>query len=184
MVIMSFIESIVNKFRFDETGFFLDAHEEIEKRIKELKEQEESTKKREEQVKNIMRMNYEYGKLSSREEFLNSPINKDMRCKNMGLTREEEIFEYLRMGLIEEDEATRLLRERWKENTRRKEKTNQFNNQFILQSNASDHKSSYQCVVCGSFNVDKENYYRNDWNIVKKTITCGDCGNKFKKEND
>lgn len=65
--------------------------------------------------------------------------------------------------------------------------TNSFNNQFVLQSNSSTHKSSYQCVVCGSFNVDIERMYNtsaeyHDGHVAKKTITCGDCNNKFSKK--
>lgn len=56
--------------------------------------------------------------------------------------------------------------------------TNNFNNQFILQSNSSFHKSSYQCVVCGSFNVDEEARYT-DGHVTKKTITCKDCINNW-----
>lgn len=60
-----------------------------------------------------------------------------------------------------------------------KQKTNIYNNQFILQSNPSTHNSNYQCVVCGSFNV--ETAY-NDWVVSKKIITCLDCNNEYSKE--
>lgn len=183
MVIMSFIESIMSKFRFDDTGFFLDAHERIDEKIRELEKQEERAKEREE-LEMKSKNNYNHGGLSLKTKSLEEAINNIRRYTTMESIRDERILRYLRDETITTEEAAELLFERWRESTQGREKTNQFNNQFILQSNASDHKSSYQCVVCGSFNVDKENYYKNDWNIVKKTITCGDCGNKFNKEND
>ena len=83
--------------------------------------------------------------------------------------------------LLSEDSEGRKMTNPEANSSMRNKLTNSFNNQFILQSNSSTHKSSYQCVVCGSFNVSLGVPYA-DWYVAKKTITCGDCNNKFSKK--
>ena len=83
--------------------------------------------------------------------------------------------------LLSEDSEERKMTNPEDNSSMRNKLTNSYNNQFILQSNSSTHKSSYQCVVCGSFNVDEEKGYT-DWHVSKRIITCIDCNNKFSKK--
>lgn len=105
-------------------------------------------------------------------------------------TKFDIVVDLLKKDRITRNESRILLSEERKMTNQdanlstRNKLTNSFNNQFILQSNSSTHKSSYQCVVCGSFNVDRERMYNTsaeyrDGHVAKKTITCGDCNNKF-----
>ena len=83
--------------------------------------------------------------------------------------------------LLSEDSEESKMTNPENNSSMRNKLTNSYNNQFILQSNSSAHKSSYQCVVCGSFNVDEEKGYT-DWHVAKRIITCIDCNNKFSKK--
>ncbi|WP_239732534.1 hypothetical protein [Mammaliicoccus sp. E-M25] len=122
--------------------------------------------------------------ISETEKLLNP--NYRPKINSLEVTRKEKIFHLIKVGKISTERAEELLdqidkSEKLNHMESPKQKTNSFNNQFILQSNSSTHKSSYQCVVCGSFNVDEEKAYT-DWHVAKKTITCGDCNNKFSKK--
>lgn len=102
------------------------------------------------------------------------------------VTRKEKIFHLIEVGKISTERAKELLDqidkpEELNHMESPKQKTNSFNNQFILQSNFNTYKSSYQCVVCGSFNVDEEKGYTG-WYVAKRIITCIDCNNKFSKK--
>lgn len=83
--------------------------------------------------------------------------------------------------LLSEDSEERKMTNPEDNSSMRNKLTNSYNNQFILQSNSSTHESSYQCVVCGSFNVDEEKGCTN-WHVAKRIITCIDCNNKFSKK--
>lgn len=83
--------------------------------------------------------------------------------------------------LLSEDSKERKMTNPEANSSMRNKLTNSFNNQFILQSNSSTHKSSYQCVLCGSFNVDEEKGYT-DWRVVERIMTCRDCNNKFSEK--
>ena len=97
------------------------------------------------------------------------------------LLREGHITPNQSRILLSEDSEERKMTNPEDNSSMRNNLTNSFNNQFILQSNSSTHKSSYQCVVCGSFNVDEEKGYT-DWHVSKRIITCIDCNNKFSKK--
>lgn len=117
------------------------------------------------------------GKISSdRAKELLRQINKTEELNYMESPRQ-----MLARDLLEQDVLTpnqfRVLFEG--DLNKDKQKTNKYNNQFILQSNPSTHNSNYQCVVCGSFNVETGN---SDWGIRKKIITCVDCNNEYSKE--
>ena len=103
------------------------------------------------------------------------------------LLREGHITPNQSRILLSEDSEERKMTNPEANSSMRNKLTNSYNNQFILQSNSSTHKSSYQCVVCGSFNVDRERMYNTsadyrDGHVAKKTITCGDCNNKFREK--
>lgn len=83
--------------------------------------------------------------------------------------------------LLSEDSEERKMTNPEDNSSMRNKLTNSFNNQFILQSNSSTHKSSYQCVVCGSFSVEIERGYING-RVVERIMTCRDCNNKFSEK--
>ena len=171
--LISYIDNLLFKITEDETEKWLRFHDDLDKR-------------------------YATGGLQDRPRILSpTPIveisetekllnpNYIPKIKSLEVTRKEKIFHLIKVGKISTERAEELLDQIDKpeelNHMESPKKTNSFNNQFILQSNSSTQKSSYQCVVCGSFNVSLGVAYT-DWHVAKKTITCGDCNNKFSKK--
>ncbi|MBO3062736.1 hypothetical protein [Mammaliicoccus fleurettii] len=124
--------------------------------------------------------------LAETEKLINP--NYIPKINSREVTRKEKVLYLIRKDKISSKRGEELLNQitkskelNYMDNPR--QKTNSFNNQFILQSNSDTHKANFQCVVCGSFNI-YEGVVYTEWHVAKKTIICGDCNNKFSKRSD
>ena len=171
MGLISYLDDLLFKITEDETERWLRFHDELDKRY--------ATGGLEERPAALFRLeptreNANPPRLGEDNMGTKFDIVVDL-LKNDRITRNESRI------LLSEDSEGRKMTNPENNSSMRNKLTNSYNNQFILQSNSSTHKSSYQCVVCGSFNVDEEKGYT-DWHVAKRIITCIDCNNKFNKK--
>lgn len=174
MGLISYIDNLLFKITEDETEKWLRFHDDLDKRYATGGLQDRPRVLSPTPIVDI----------SETEKLLNPNYIPTIRFKEV--TRKEKIFHLIKVGKISTERAEELLDqinklEELNHMESPKQKTNSFNNQFILQSNSSTHKSSYQCVVCGSFSVEVERGYING-RVVERIITCRDCNNKFSEK--
>ena len=171
MGLISYIDNLLFKITEDETEKWLRFHDELDKRYATggLQERPKALFKPEPSREDANPPRLGEDKMGTKFDIVVDLLKKDR------ITRNESRI------LLSEDSEERKMTNPEANSSMRNKLTNSYNNQFILQSNSSTHKSSYQCVVCGSFSVEIERGYING-RVVERIMTCRDCNNKFSEK--